>query len=110
MAGFEVTLHGRIWVTPEVAGPFLALGNHPMVRLTIADNGAGISPDNLKRIFEPFFTTKQAVGTGLGLWITSELVKKNDGRIQVRSQAGRGAVFTVWLPTERRTQPRSEVV
>ena len=69
----------------------------------------GISPDNLKRIFEPFFTTKQAVGTGLGLWISRELVKKNDGRIQVRSQQGRGAVFAVWLPTERRTQPRSEI-
>jgi PAS domain S-box-containing protein len=93
----------------RIAGPFLASGNPPKVRLTIADNGMGISPDNLKRIFEPFFTTKQAVGTGLGLWISRELVKKNDGRIQVRSQQGRGAVFAVWLPTERRTQPRSEI-
>ena len=92
-----------------IAGPFLASGNPPKVRLTIADNGMGINPDNLKRIFEPFFTTKQAVGTGLGLWISRELVKKNDGRIQVRSQQGRGAVFAVWLPTERRTQPRSEI-
>ena len=81
-----------------IAGPFLASGNPPKVRLTIADNGMGISPDNLKRIFEPFFTTKQAVGTGLGLWISRELVKKNDGRIQVRSK-GCGIA---WFPRQLR--------
>ena len=90
----------------RMAGPFSASGHPPMVRLTIADNGTGISPENLKRIFEPFFTTKQTVGIGLGLWITRELVKKNDGRIQLRSQVGRGSVFMVWLPAERRAQPR----
>lgn len=98
------TLHVR------VAGPFPALGRPPMVRLTIADNGTGICPDNLKQIFEPFFTTKQDVGIGLGLWISSELVKKNDGLIRVRSQVGKGTVFTVWLPTERRARPRSRIL
>jgi PAS domain S-box-containing protein len=98
---------GTLYV--RTAGPFLASGHPPLVRLTIADNGTGIGAENLKHIFEPFFTTKQDVGTGLGLWISSELVKKNDGTIQVRSQMGRGAVFTVWLPTERRTQPRSVI-
>ena len=78
-----------------------------MVRLTIADNGTGISPDNLKRIFEPFFTTKQAVGTGLGLWITSELVKKNDGRIQVRSQLGTGRCFYS-LAADRTPHPTTQ--
>jgi len=80
-----------------------------MVRLTIADNGTGISPNDLKRIFVPFFTTKSAIGTGLGLWIVSELVRKNEGRIQVRSQVGRGAVFAIWLPTERRAHVRSKI-
>ncbi len=79
---------------------------HSMVRLTIADTGAGISPENLKHIFEPFFTTKKAVGTGLGLWVTSELVKKHGGRIRVRSQLGKGTVFSIWLLSERRQQKR----
>ncbi len=94
------TLHVR------TAGPFLIANQRPMVRLTIADNGVGISRKNLKQIFVPFFTTKSAIGTGLGLWIVSELVKKNDGRIQVRSQQGKGTVCAIWLPTERRAQVR----
>jgi signal transduction histidine kinase len=97
------TLHVR------TAGPFPVANSRPMVRLTIADNGTGISPNDLKRIFVPFFTTKSAIGTGLGLWIVSELAKKNEGRIQVRSQMGRGAVFALWLPTERRAEVRSKI-
>jgi signal transduction histidine kinase len=77
-----------------------------MVRLTIADTGSGITPENLKRIFEPFFTTKQSVGTGLGLWVTKELVKKHEGSIRVRSRIGRGTVFSIWLPSERRRDGR----
>ncbi len=97
------TLHVR------AAGPFPVANSRPMVRLTIADNGSGISPRDLERIFVPFFTTKPAIGTGLGLWIVSELTKKNDGRIQVRSQQGRGTVVALWLPTERRAQMRSKI-
>lgn len=93
----------------RTAGPLPVAGSRPMVRLTIADNGTGISSKDLERIFVPFFTTKSAIGTGLGLWIVSELVRKNEGKIQVRSQAGRGAVFAIWLPTERRAQTRSRI-
>ena len=75
-----------------------------MVRMTIADDGAGIAAENLKRIFEPFFTTKQSIGTGLGLWVTSELVKKHGGRMRLRSRLGKGTVVTIWLPMERRGQ------
>ncbi len=53
--------------------------------LTVADNGTGISPAALPRIFEPFFTTKQDVGTGIGLWVTRELVETNHGTISVES-------------------------
>jgi len=70
----------------------------PRIRLTIADNGCGIRASNLKRIFEPFFTTKQAVGTGLGLWTTREIIGKYGGSVRVRSQPGRGTVFSVLLP------------
>jgi PAS domain S-box-containing protein len=90
----------------RTCGPRPGDGKRSMVRLTVADNGVGISSENLKRIFEPFFTTKVAIGTGLGLWVTSELVKKHEGRIRVRSRLGKGTVFSIWLPTERRQQER----
>jgi PAS domain S-box-containing protein len=80
--------------------PGAAKGNREKVRLTIADNGTGIDPEHRKHIFEPFFTTKQSVGTGLGLWVTSEIVKKHSGLIRVRSQKGRGTVFSVFFPAE----------
>ena len=55
------------------------------VRITVADTGCGMDATTLRRVFEPFFTTKGIGGTGLGLWITLDLVKKNDGRIRIRS-------------------------
>jgi signal transduction histidine kinase len=78
----------------------------PRIALTIADTGAGIAREHRKQIFEPFFTTKESFGTGLGLWVTGELVKKHDGRIRVRSQLGKGTVVTLWLPIERRSEER----
>ena len=73
----------------------------PGIRLTVADNGSGIPPDVLPRIFEPFVTTKEATGTGLGLWVSSEIVAKHSGYMQVRSRTGKGksgTVFKVFLP------------
>lgn len=51
--------------------------------VTIRDSGIGIPTENLERIFDPFFTTKDDVGTGIGLWVTRELVEKNGGNISV---------------------------
>ena len=51
--------------------------------VTIRDSGVGIPLENLERIFDPFFTTKDDVGTGIGLWVTRELVEKNGGTITV---------------------------
>jgi PAS domain S-box-containing protein len=70
------------------------------VRITIADDGSGISLKNQQRIFVPFFTTKQAVGTGLGLWITKDLLEKKGGFIQFRSsdQSPSGTVMSIFLP------------
>jgi len=87
-------------------GPQSLRGPRRMVRMTIADDGEGIAKENLKRIFEPFFTTKQSIGTGLGLWATSELVKKHEGTMKIKSQLGKGTVVTIWLPLERRDQDR----
>ncbi len=55
------------------------------LRITVADNGTGIAPQVLKRVFEPFFTTKVDTGTGLGLWVSKELVEKQGGHMRVRS-------------------------
>ena len=72
------------------------------VRISIADNGSGIGLHNRVKIFEPFFTTKEHIGTGLGLWLSSSLVRKHNGRIQVRSRVTpgeSGSVFSVFWPT-----------
>ena len=71
------------------------------VRITIADTGTGMDEPTLRRIFEPFFTTKGIAGTGLGLWVTQQLVAKNQGVIRVRTsnKAGRsGTVFVLLFP------------
>jgi signal transduction histidine kinase len=57
--------------------------------LQVEDNGAGIDEAHMQRIFEPFFSTKQEVGTGIGLWVTKELVEKNGGRVHVTSTRAR---------------------
>ncbi|MFZ0661287.1 MAG: PAS domain S-box protein [Acidobacteriaceae bacterium] len=70
-------------------------GRNSGVRVTIADNGPGIPAANLRKIFEPFFTTKQDVGTGLGLWVSKEIVKQHGGSIRLRSCAEPGKTWTV---------------
>jgi signal transduction histidine kinase len=70
-------------------------------RLTIADTGSGIPAALLPTIFEPFITTKGETGTGLGLWVTSEIVRRNGWSIRVRSHSGpgrSGTVFSIAMP------------
>jgi YD repeat-containing protein len=68
-----------------------------VIRVTVQDNGSGISPDHLKSIFEPFFTTKD-YGTGLGLSICRDVVIRHHGQITVDSIQGQGTTFTITLP------------
>jgi PAS domain S-box-containing protein len=70
----------------------------PMLVLTVADNGSGIPKQVLEKIFRPFYTTKGIVGTGLGLWISQEIVNRHNGALRVRSREGKGSVFTIALP------------
>ena len=65
------------------------------VRITVADTGSGMNREALDRLFEPFFSTKGIGGTGLGLWITMDLVQKNEGRIKIRSNDTPGKSGTV---------------
>jgi signal transduction histidine kinase len=69
--------------------------------ISISDNGMGIPTEHLSRVFEPFFTTKDDVGTGIGLWITREMVEKSGGLISVHNDnlpAGFRTMFRVELP------------
>ncbi len=73
-------------------------------RIDVEDDGCGIAPEALERVFDPFFTTKPVgQGTGLGLSISYEIVKRHGGEITVRSEIGRGSVFSVFLPLPPRT-------
>jgi two-component system NtrC family sensor kinase len=66
----------------------------------VADDGEGIDVENLDRIFEPFFTTRGDKGKGLGLALARKVVDDHDGVINVVSQVGKGAVFTITLPVK----------
>jgi signal transduction histidine kinase len=82
------------------------------IRLTVADTGSGISPAVRKTLFEPFVTTKPETGTGLGLWMSSEIIRRHCGTIQVRSSAlsqSGGTVFSIFLPLDQTGGHRSLV-
>jgi two-component system NtrC family sensor kinase len=69
------------------------------IRIEISDNGIGISPDDIPHIFEPFFSTKRdASGIGLGLSIVHGIIKSHNGKINVKSDPGRGTTMSVILP------------
>ena len=77
------------------------VGGRRGVRISVADTGSGIPEVIRKKIFEPFVSTKGDMGTGLGLWVTSEIVHKLEGRIAVKSRAcgsGSGTVFSIFWP------------
>jgi PAS domain S-box-containing protein len=82
----------------------------PAVELVIEDDGPGVAQEHVERIFDPFFTTKEDVGTGLGLWVTREIVDRHGGNIQLRSEKTDtslpGAAFVIHLPCVRRDSPR----
>jgi signal transduction histidine kinase len=71
----------------------------PLLAVAVCDDGPGIPPELLPKIFEPYFTTKsERQGTGLGLSIVQRLIKEAKGALHVRTRAGEGTTFTVYLP------------
>jgi PAS domain S-box-containing protein len=69
----------------------------PMLAISLKDTGSGIIPENMDKLFEALFTTK-AKGIGLGLAVSQKLAEANGGSIAVKSQAGKGSTFTLYLP------------
>ena len=89
----------RDWVHPQRDG----------VRITIADTGSGMTGEVRSRLFEAFFTTKGATGTGLGLWVSHEIILKHHGIIHLRSRAASeggssGTVFQIFFPTTKNSR------
>jgi len=68
-----------------------------LIEITFTDTGVGISKENIPRLFDPFFTTK-SFGTGLGLAVSYGIIRQRGGTILVRSEVGKGTVFTVRIP------------
>lgn len=96
--------HLVIKASPVAKGSY---GKGPGVRVSVMDDGCGIDSSQMKKIFEPFYTTKKDVGTGLGLWLTQNLVTKHNGHIQVRSRVDHGkrrTVFSAFLPQNQSAQ------
>jgi PAS domain S-box-containing protein len=89
--------HDPVQVT-VTAGP-CTLDGRPAVRVTVADDGPGLDPEQRRRVFDPFFTTK-AKGTGLGLAIARRTVEAHGGRIAVGDDGPPGATFLITLPRE----------
>lgn len=76
------------------------------VRVVVADTGSGIPVSIRDKMFEPFVTTKDDTGSGLGLWVSSEIVRKHNGDLRFRSRLGHGTVFSIFLPLNPSSLPR----
>jgi PAS domain S-box-containing protein len=85
----------RDWVHPHQEG----------VRITIADTGCGMTSEVRERLFEAFFTTKGATGTGLGLWVSHEIILKHRGIVHIKSREGAGTVFHLFFPDNEDLTP-----
>jgi signal transduction histidine kinase len=86
----------NIEIRPDLDGRYLIV--------TLADNGCGISEEDLPKIFRPFFSTKgSGKGTGLGLAMVDRVMREHQGRIEVDSLPGQGARFDLYFPLEEET-------
>jgi PAS domain S-box-containing protein len=107
-----VSQGGRIAIRSRPSLDWIS-GRHG-VTLTIADNGTGMDSHTRRRIFEPFFSTKGITGTGLGLWISHEIVHKHRGNIRVRSRRTSselcgGTVFRIFIPAHNEAAAISDL-
>jgi PAS domain S-box-containing protein len=81
---------GHLWLAVHRSRSWVDAG--PGIRVFVADNGSGMTQATRLQIFEPFFTTKESTGTGLGLWVSSEILKKHDATVRVASRPAEAAI------------------
>ena len=82
--------------------------DNKFVEIEFTDTGCGMTPEVMAKIFEPFFTTKEVgKGTGLGLAISYGIIEKHQGRLNVKSEANKGAIFTISLPFNTEATPKT---
>jgi two-component system NtrC family sensor kinase len=97
---FTNLLMNAIEASPD--GGDLTIHSHSadgQVIIEVSDQGAGISPENIRKLFTPFFTTKREIkGVGLGLAISYGIIQRHHGKIEVQSKEGKGTTFTISLP------------
>jgi signal transduction histidine kinase len=79
--------------------------NDNKLEIIISDDGKGIKREHLSQVFNPFFTTRRR-GTGLGLSICKQIIEAHKGTIEVKSEEGKGTVFTIFLPTVELEDPQ----
>ena len=90
---------GKLWISTALRRSTRRGAAAAFLEVRFRDTGVGIPAGDLKNLFIPFFTTKEK-GTGLGLPISQRIIENHGGTIEVRSQPGEGATFTVLLPIE----------
>jgi signal transduction histidine kinase len=84
-----------------------AHGNNGMaLEVAVIDTGSGIEEEHLSKLFDPFFTTKHHEGSGLGLLTCHQIIEAHRGYIDVQSLPGKGAAFTVVIPTHPQEHDR----
>src|SRR3984885_7844530 len=96
---------GHLWLSVRRSRSWVT--GTPGIRLFVSDNGCGMTAATRRRIFEPFFTTKESTGTGLGLWVSGEILAKHRATVRVASRAaedangrGSGTVFMLFFPED----------
>ena len=95
---------GNLWLDARLSD------DESEIEIQVRDDGAGIAPDILPHIFEPFLTTKESGhGVGLGLAISRGIVERHNGRIEAKSELGRGTTFNISLPTQAADRPLAPV-
>jgi len=87
----------------------------PYVQVSIKDTGLGIPPEDIKKLFGKFFRssnalTKETTGSGLGLYITRNIIRRHGGEISVESELNRGTTFSFTLPTDPSLVPQKEML